>query len=220
MLKSLYPQVDWDAVRVVGLDLDGTLYDEADFIDQVYRPIAAIIAAACGSDPGLTHERLLRRWLEKGSSYPRIFEESLAEGGVEGPRAAEVIRRCVDTFRAFEPSLTLPPRVRTILHSLRERFPLLLITDGSERLQHRKIESLGLGRWFESGNIAVSGQYGAEYAKPAALILTRLALCTSLGSRRELVYFGDRDVDERFAADAGCQFVRVACMRPVNTRVE
>jgi FMN phosphatase YigB (HAD superfamily) len=213
MLRSLYPDVDWDAVRIVGLDLDGTLYDEADFIAQVYEPIAAILSDATGVERESLYPRLLRRWLEKGSSYDRIFREALDDAGVGEAVARDAVAKCVDAFRSFSPSLTLPTRARTILDALYEMFPLFLVSDGSAGLQQRKFEALGLQRWFEPRNVAISGRHGAEYCKPGIRMLSEIALLRGAESFAHVVYFGDRDIDAQFAEQAGFQFVQVACMR-------
>jgi hypothetical protein len=50
MMKYLSNSVDWEEVHTVGFVVNGTLYDEMEFISQVYRPISQIIADACGVD--------------------------------------------------------------------------------------------------------------------------------------------------------------------------
>lgn len=212
MLKSLYPRVDWDRVRVVGIDMDGTLYDEAEFIAQVYRPIAAIIARSAGSPAEPIHAALLRRWLEKGSSYDRIFDEALAARGVIDLAARHAIDECLAAFRGFTPSLTLPARVRTILDAMIEQYPLFLISDGSVGLQQRKFAALGLGRWFEPANVGFSATHGAGYDKPDTRILGQIRVLHEGSAPADVVFFGDREVDARFAANAGFHFVRVHCM--------
>ena len=39
MLSALYPNINWSEIDCIGLDLDGTLYDEYEFIKQVYYSI-------------------------------------------------------------------------------------------------------------------------------------------------------------------------------------
>jgi FMN phosphatase YigB (HAD superfamily) len=212
MLKSLYPGVDWDRVRVVGIDMDGTLYDEAEFIAQVYRPIAAIIARFTGSAAEPIHAALLRRWLEKGSSYNRIFDEALAAGGVLDLAAQHAIDECLAAFRGFTPSLTLPARVPVILDAMIEKYPLFLVSDGSAALQQRKFAALGLGRWFEPANVGFSATHGAGYDKPDTRILRGIRVLHEASAPADVVFFGDREVDARFAASAGFDFVRVQCM--------
>jgi FMN phosphatase YigB (HAD superfamily) len=217
MLKSLYPTVDWDRVRAVGFDLDGTLYDEAEFIAQVYRPIAAGIARLTDLDPEATYHWLFRRWLEKGSSYKRIFDEALELGGVRAGSKEAAIADCLATFRGFEPQLVLPRRAAAILDTVRGKYRLFIVSDGSHGLQSRKFASLGLQRWFDAQDVCISGCYGAEYAKPGIAMLGKLRGLDGDEVRRNTVFFGDREADAGFAANAGFAFVRVHCMHWVRT---
>ena len=61
MLKYLGQNHDWGTVQTIGFDLDGTLYDEYEFIAQVYRPIATILGNATKEEIGRMYEKLLHR---------------------------------------------------------------------------------------------------------------------------------------------------------------
>lgn len=216
MQRSLYPRVDWDRVRVVGFDMDGTLYDEAEFIAQVYRPVSAIIARAAGVPADTVYPALVQRWHEVGSSYNRIFGEALVARGVDGPAAEAAIGECLAAFRGFTPALSLPAQVPAILDSMREQYPLFLVSDGSAALQRRKFAALGLNRWFEPGNVGFCATLGAGFDKPDTRILADIQTLRGQPVPGGVVFFGDRDTDERFAANAGFQFVRVRCMSEVT----
>ena len=174
MLKSLYPQIDWDSVDVVGFDMDGTLYDEADFIAQVYLPIAKILAAATRNEPEKLYCWMLKRWLEKGSSYPKIFSEAIGGSGFRGKDVDVLVGQCLQIFRYYEPRLSLSARTRTILDVLHTRYPLFMITDGSVELQKRKFASLGLSKWFKATDVAISGSYGTDFCKPSIKTLSNI----------------------------------------------
>lgn len=193
--------------------MDGTLYDEAEFIVQAYRPIADIIAGASGGDAGWVYRFLVRRWIQKGSSYPRIFDEALTAGGVSPETAAAAIEACLAVFRGFDPVLTLPARTATILDAMRERYPLFLVSDGSPALQQRKVAALGLSRWFETADLGFCATLGAGFEKPDTRILREIQALRVAGAiAAEVVYFGDRSIDAQFAANAGFQYVQVHCM--------
>ena len=40
MMKYLCNEIPWERIKAVGFDMDGTIYDEYDFIYQVYQSIA------------------------------------------------------------------------------------------------------------------------------------------------------------------------------------
>lgn len=217
MLKSLFPDIDWPRVRVVGFDMDGTLYDEAEFIWQCYLPISEYLAQAIPdwSAYGI-RVRMYQRWLEKGSSYNRIFSEVVSDAGFPADKQDELSLSCVDIFRRFKPDLRLPIRVRALLDAFRQQFPIFLVSDGSAELQLAKFRSLGLSEWFADDNVAISGVFGHGFQKPAVAILEKVKVLKSIGDNSAVVYFGDRDVDRMFCEAAGFQHVRVSCMVPVG----
>lgn len=216
MLKSLYPRVNWEVVRIVGFDMDGTLYDEADFIAQVYYPIAELLAATGYVESEPLYTWMLKRWLEKGSSYPRIFYEAAAEARTPSEDVDRAVARCLELFRSYEPAITLAPRVKTILDALRVSYPLFLVSDGSARLQQRKFDSLGLSHWIDAVDVGISGYHGHEFCKPNTRIIEKIKVLETPYLPQQILFFGDRVVDAQFAASAGFQFVQVACMHPVN----
>jgi len=216
MLKFLYPRIDWDAVRIVGCDMDGTLYDEADFISQVYRDIANLLAATGHAEPESLHTWMVQRWLEKGSSYPHIFYEATTKAGTPREEITKTVDLCLEVFRNYKPVLTLAPRAKIILDALRLSYPLFLVSDGSARLQQRKFDALELGRWFDSVNVGISGYHGPEFCKPGIKIINKINILEKSCLPHQILFFGDRAVDAEFAANAGFQFVQVASMYPVN----
>jgi FMN phosphatase YigB (HAD superfamily) len=107
----------------------------------------------------------------------------------------------------------LTARVEVLLDVFADRYDLFLITDGQSRLQRAKFQALGLERWFESENVGISGDYGAEYQKPSTNILDKLVLTQSGVDPNRVVFFGDRVMDAEFAKNAGFHFVAVKCMQ-------
>ena len=153
-------------IQAVGFDLDGTLYDEIEFISQVYYPISLMLSDAVGVPSGVLYNRLINRWKEKGSSYNRIFDEVLLDGGISELHKSSVITECVNVFRNFQPALSLNYGVERLLDWISSQYPIFMITDGGEKLQRAKIESLGLYRWFSNDNISISGSLDSGISKP------------------------------------------------------
>lgn len=212
MLKSLFPKIEWDAIQIVGFDMDGTLYDELDFIIQVYQPIARHMASLCLVEPDMIYPMIVKRWLEKGSSYPYIFEEVLAQHHVEESIRKTAISECLNIFRNFKPQLILTERVQILLDAFSRQYELFLISDGSANLQRAKFQSLGLDRWFHSKNVAFSGCFGPQFQKPSTLIIEKIRILNSVANPEEVVFLGDRRVDCEFASKARYQFVGVKCL--------
>lgn len=209
MLKSLFPHLDWAGIQVVGFDMDGTLYDELEFISQVYEPIADLLACALNQEVSWVYERLIARWVEKGSSYNHIFSEVLQSGGCAPEDEAAVLADCLAVFRDFQPHLRLSARTTHLLDSASRQYSLFLVSDGNPRLQQAKFEALGLGKWFEPQNVGFTGRLPLRASKPDLAITAHLAALQDDVKPSQVVYLGDRGIDRDFASKAGFQFGNV-----------
>lgn len=215
MLKFLYPEIPWGEVEIVGFDMDGTLYDEVEFISQVYRPIAlklSVISNKCSEE---IYEWMKSRWVEKGSSYNKIFEEVLYGVNINNTCKEKIISECVTIFRDFKPQITLSEKVKVILNEMSKNFKLFLVSDGSKDLQARKFKSLDLGRWIEPANIGITGEFGPHFYKPSTKIIEKIQILKPGNYEGKVVYFGDRDVDKYFSSRAKFKFVHVNCMKVI-----
>lgn len=202
-MKSIICELD--KYDVIGFDLDGTLYDEFDFVKQAYKGVANVMSESLRVDHTDIWNRLNIEWLKVGSSAP-VFQNVFQSFGTQEPDKA-IIKDCIKAYRESPMALTLSDRARTVLDYLRDKSKTLyLITDGNSDLQRRKIDALGLGERFSY--IAISGDYGKEFHKPSVCMFEKLAECVP--DIQKSIYCGDRDVDRRFAASAGIDFL---CLR-------
>lgn len=207
-MKYLCSEIPWENIKTVGFDMDGTLYDEFDFICQVYHPIAKIFSNL-DYDADIIMKTMLLKWLDKGSSYPFIFSETLKETGFEIDRHEKLIKEALLIFRNFNPVLLLSKRIKLLLEELKERYELFLVSDGSSALQWNKIISLGLENYFDKQNIFISGDYGTGTEKPSLASLKHLTVFNKNLKNNEIVFIGDRIVDENFAKNAGFYFINI-----------
>ncbi len=210
MLNALFPDIPWDRIRCVGFDLDGTLYDEFVFIRQVYRAILQD-SAPLFDDSAPAFGYMLDRWLEKGSSYNRIFDETFRRFGRDQGQLEPFISGALEIFRRFQPELELPDRNRHLLNYFQRRFDVFLVSDGASALQRNKLWALGLGTFFPPSRTLFTGDLGKAFYKPSVAAFARLDLNYALS---EVVYFGDRPIDEEFCRNAGIHHQRVYNMVP------
>lgn len=210
MLNALFPDVPWDCIRCVGFDLDGTLYDEFAFIRQVYQKILHDNTSLF-SDSSSAFAFMLDRWLEKGSSYNRIFDETFRRFGRDQDHLQSFISGALKVFRQFQPELVLPERNRHLLSCFKSRFDMFVITDGAPVLQRNKFLALGLDGFFAHHRVLFTGDLGRDFYKPNAAAFARLDLNYA---PPEVVYFGDRPIDEEFCRHVGIHYQRVYNMVP------
>jgi FMN phosphatase YigB (HAD superfamily) len=192
----------------VGFDLDGTLYDEFDFIDQVY---VAIVTANINliSDKLAAVNWMEQRWLEKGSSYNLIFDEAYDRFGKEVRFKDLFIENSLHIYHSFTPKLELSKRAQLTLEALKNNYRLFLVTDGNAALQRRKFKSLGLDSWFLEKDCIFTGDYGEDGYKPS---IKALGQFFEESKPSNCVFFGDRDIDQEFSKAAGMSFVRMLNM--------
>ena len=207
-MKYLCNEVPWGNIRAVGFDMDGTLYDEFDFIYQAYNLIAKVFSNM-DYDANEIMKIMLLRWLEKGSSYPLIFSEIATKVGLESNLHEEKINEALLIFRNFMPTIFLSKRIELLLKELRKTHELFLVSDGSSLLQWNKIKALNLENYFKKQNIFISGDHGKGTEKPSLTSLHHLAIFNKNLKSNEVVFIGDRIIDENYAKKAGFYFVNI-----------
>jgi putative hydrolase of the HAD superfamily len=205
MLNALYENVNWNEVQNVGFDLDGTLYDEFDFIKQVYEEISK---KSCRPIKNF----MLDKWLEKGSSYPYIFKETYEHfaddfGSIE---LQTFVGESLELFRNFNPKLKLSKRTEHLLVYFKSRYNLFLVSDGNFKLQKRKFDSLRLEKYFDKSNVIFTSELGLKKSE-----LNSDNVLEDFVAQKT-VFLGDRKIDEDFATKSGYTFIKVYNMLKVQ----
>jgi putative hydrolase of the HAD superfamily len=189
-------------VRGVLLDLDDTLYPQAEFLDAAWRAVAQH-GAGRGIDPDALLGAL-REETAAGSARGGIIDRALARAGA----APSHVEALLAAFRAVEPpELTPYPGVLRALAALRRRVPVGLVTDGEVTGQRRKLAALGLADAFDV--VVLSDLAGRERRKPHPAPFRRALAGLDLPPG-DVVMIGDRpDKDVAGALAAGLRTVRV-----------
>jgi putative hydrolase of the HAD superfamily len=189
-------------IRAVLVDLDDTLYPQAEFLDAAWRAVAE-----CGRRFGLEPERLLaalRTEAAAGSDRGGIIDRALAV--ISAPPCD--VSQLLAAFRTACPAKLTPyPGVPQALNELRSRVSVAVVTDGEIQGQQRKLAALGLTGVFDAE--VFSDRWGKSYRKPHPRpFLTALH---QLGvSPGQAVVIGDRpDKDVAGAARVLLRAIRV-----------
>jgi phosphoglycolate phosphatase-like HAD superfamily hydrolase len=211
MLNVLYPRINWEKIDVVGFDLDGTLYDEFEFIVQAYTAIVDYFEINF-VDEYAALNFMKDKWFEKGSSYNRLFEITYDTHIKKNMISKEkFVNQSLDIFRSLKPKLVLNNRNKALLNYFYEHFDLFLVTDGNYSLQKRKFKALELDCYFKSENTVFTGKLGDDFYKPNI----KCKECLELDlDNKNVLYIGDRSVDKGFAKAAGYDFLKVYNMIP------
>jgi putative hydrolase of the HAD superfamily len=193
-------------LRAVTVDLDDTLFPQADWLSGAWAAVAAV-AEAFGFNRLSFRESLLS-FAAEGSDKGCIIDRALIAAGVDDP--APLLPALVSAFSGWAPSaMMLYPDASDALARLRSAgLGIAIITDGSPQIQRSKLAALGLAGLVD--HVVISDEIGGRATrKPSPVpFLRALELCgtTAAGT----VHVGDRPAkDVAGAAAAGMRAVRV-----------
>ncbi len=174
-------------VRAVTVDLDDTLFPQAQWLDGAWCAVAGR-AAALGLD-GAALLPELRRVAAEGSDRGGIIDRALAR--VVSPVTPAVVSELVSAFAGHAPDrLDCYDGAFAALGRLSAELPVVLITDGNPRIQHAKVAALGIADLLDA--IVVSDELGGRVArKPAPAPFLRALELLDLPAEA-VVHVGDR----------------------------
>lgn len=190
------------ALEAVAFDLDDTLYDEGAYFAAAFDAVADALAWRPGLAPGEVVGVLRRLQGEKGRHYHRLFNDLLAELGLD---EAAHLPALLEAFRGVRPRLSLFPGAAQLLRDLRARYRLGLVTSGMRAVQENKLRLLGLAGAFD--HVIFSSTLPEN--KPGRLPFRRLLEGLGVPPERA-AYVGDNPLfDFKGANELGMLTVRV-----------
>jgi putative hydrolase of the HAD superfamily len=147
-------------LRAVLFDLDDTLYPESEFVLSGFRAVAHWGRDRLGCSEDASYNRL--REIFYSGIRGRTFNFWLEELGLTDP---ECINSAIKIYREHVPVIHLFPGVLDLLKNYHRRYLLGMVTDGDWQMQNRKIEALGIYRYFTA--IILTDKLGTNYRKPS-----------------------------------------------------
>jgi putative hydrolase of the HAD superfamily len=177
-------------IRCVLFDLDGTLYDEKDFVMSGFRAVAEYLSEIRGVDAKKCLNILMNDFESglRGKNFDTLVEKLGLN--IEIPDLVQV-------YRQHQPNINLYPDAETILSKLRGSLLLGLVTDGWRDVQKRKVSALKLEGRFDT--ITFTDVYGRENWKPSLkpfeITLRKLGV-----TAKESMYVADNPVKDFIGA--------------------
>ena len=159
-------------------DLDDTLYDELDYVHSGFNAVSRWGHDKLGIDHDLSYKLMLKLLETHGRG--KIFDLWL--------RRKYLAKQAVNIYRHHTPQIELWSEARTVLEGYSGKIPMYLVTDGHKVVQAKKIEALGIKKYF--CRTYITHQYGIENCKPSIY-------CFDLIRQKEkcdwsdLIYIGD-----------------------------
>lgn len=181
--------------RAIGFDLDGTLFDDRQYVRQGLDAAAASLRDAIGRD---LRDSFHEAYFERGVR-DRTFDVVCAEHDV----APEYVPELVEAYHAAGGPLDPAPGAESVLATLGEELEIGVLTGG--RNGRSKLERLGLDRYVDA--VVVAPDRGLSKRDREAFV----TFYDELGvPPAESVYVGDRpDLDLAWPAELGALTVLV-----------
>lgn len=196
----MYESRRW-SIHTIVFDLDDTLFEERAFVLSGLRAVAARIKARYAIDGFF--QAAERIYLQ--GSRGRIFDQALEVLGISD--SAALIPELISCYREHVPCISLASDAKHSLTWAAGRFRLGLLSDGYEIAQDRKIDALGIRKFFDI--IILTDKIGRAYWKPSTAGFTRIM--NQMGGRPlGYVYVADNPQKDFLPARAsGWRTVRV-----------
>jgi putative hydrolase of the HAD superfamily len=183
----------------LAFDLDDTLYLERDFVRSGFCSVEEWLCSF-GDANGFADSA----WqLFVDGVRGNIFDLALANYPDLASRVT--VQQLVEIYRSHRPSITLLRDASDCLLNLRGT-RLALITDGPSRSQERKIEALGIAKFFDL--LVITDAWGTSYRKPHPRAYELVQ--SHFRASERYVYIGDNPAKDFIAPKAlGWTTVRV-----------
>jgi len=164
-------------------DLDDTLYDERTYVLSGLQAVAKYGYERFGWESGESFEYMKNVLDEYGRG--QIFDSWLAS---HGRVTRSLVKECVKVYRHHTPELQLESDVEQLLERLSLEHPLYVVTDGHKVVQSKKVEALGVSRFFKK--VMITHRYGIKNAKPSTYCFERIKKWEKC-DWKDMVYIGD-----------------------------
>ena len=182
-------------LEAVCFDLDGTLFDDRQYIEAGLRSAAAELERITGV---ALESEILHAYFDRGITEG-TFDAVLEEHDL----SQELVPQLVDAYHDHDAELTPYPGVVDTLETLDETYELGLITGG--RNGREKLDRLGLAEYFEAVVVTDDRPYSKYDPDPFEAVCEAFGVATA-----EAAYVGDRpSLDFPQANRLGMYTVRV-----------
>lgn len=163
--------------EAVYFDLDGTLFDDRQYVRAGFQEAGSMLAAETGTD--LTDE-LIDAYFERGITES-TFDTVLEEHGL----STALVPDLVEAYHSNSGPLSCFPGTTETIETLAEKYKLGVITGG--RNGRGKLSKLGLTPYFDT--VFVSPEFGTSKRSPEIFEAALASLNTTAAAS---VYVGDR----------------------------
>ncbi|MDO8429803.1 MAG: HAD family hydrolase [bacterium] len=187
-------------IKAIIFDLDDTLYSEITFVRSGFIAVARYAAINFKVSEKEFYKKLINRFNSDGRG--KIFDNILTEYNLFSKRRVALLVNC---YQRHIPNIVLYSEVRSILHALKKKYGLGIITDGKGMVQRKKVRALKLKFFFDC--IMYTHDYGKE--KPHPFSFKKMLLHFQV-QPEEAVYIGNNPYKDFIGARrVGLKTIRI-----------
>jgi putative hydrolase of the HAD superfamily len=171
------------AIKLIAFDLDDTLYPEIEFVKSGFKAVASEVNKRCR----LNNDFYTILWdLFQNGERRQTFNKALHIAGC--CEDARLVEELIQIYRNHKPAIRLYPDADEILHLLKGKVKIGLISDGHMITQKNKVEALNINHFF---NLCIfTDEAGKEAWKPSPWGYQAMMDYFSL-SGKDCAYVGD-----------------------------
>jgi putative hydrolase of the HAD superfamily len=146
-------------LRALLFDLDDTLYPECEYVRSGFRAVSQWAAQSMHVPKKATFDALCQ--LFESGARKDTFDQWLKSIGRDG---SEWLPSLLDVYHNHAPRISPYPEVPGVLGKLSRKMSLGLVSDGVLATQEKKLDALGLRRYFDC--VVFADAWGRSFWKP------------------------------------------------------
>lgn len=194
-------------MKVIGFDLDDTLYSQWEYEKVLFDAIAKSIEYKSGIDKQKVFAEMQKLFEVK--DFERLFDKAVINSGYELPdKWDEFVKdKILPFYRNYKPDFTLKTFewVKPLLQKIRSKgYKIILITNGGVTIQKNKIQVLKLLSEFDK--IYVSDEFNPPMRKPDLKIFETVLNDFDI-KPEEMIYVGDSIEKDGACEKLGIKFL-------------
>lgn len=194
-------------MKVIGFDLDDTLYSHWEYEKVLFDAIAKSIEYKFRFDKEKVFAEMQK--LFDAKDFEKLFDKAIVNSGFELPMGWDefVKDKLLPFYRNHKPDSILRTFewVKPLLSRVKEKsYKVVLITNGGVKIQRNKIELLNLGHQFDK--IYISDEFNPPMRKPDLKIFETVLNDFNI-KPEEMIYVGDSIEKDGACEKLGIKFL-------------
>jgi len=195
-------------IKVIGFDLDNTLYNQELFEFEIFKQISVLIAKNFNIDESKYLQALIALYNNGEKDY--IFDKVVINLNYELPPQWNqfVVQNILPLYRSFIPKdIYLNKNIETTLNELKyANYKLAMITNGNSSVQNNKIDALNIRQYFDL--ILISDSFKPKRRKPDTFMFENVLKYFNIEAN-EMIFIGDDLIRDKASESIGIKFIEI-----------